>query len=308
MAHSRANPNGPVAAKERFDRLDKFVKTWCTVGMPGTKPFFQALWAIIRLQVVPVHLGGAGANRIRWEFDDAVFKESAGKDFMLDAIDVLKGVLGFEEVSSSKQSSNCPSHLPQPVHSRCRSQPLSAHRETNGLYASPIAMTTQVKRARATSDPFLDMPALSHSLPSASSQSSGATIPPSETPEDCPSSLTPHDQDGEDELLPPLRSEFVAEDPEDYLRIWTSPDLPNPELLSLLTVFPSFITRCAVPRFIVPLNARAADIEEGEEERGEGKEINFGTGSMWISSKPRGDGWRGDWWTRFVLWWRRLFC
>lgn len=77
MPHSRANPSGPVAAKERFDRLDKFVKTWCTMGMPGTKPFFQALWAILRLQVVPEPLGGAGANRIRWEFDDAVFKESA---------------------------------------------------------------------------------------------------------------------------------------------------------------------------------------------------------------------------------------
>ncbi|KAG1771743.1 hypothetical protein EDD22DRAFT_768861 [Suillus occidentalis] len=308
MPHSRANPSGPVAAKERFDRLDKFVKTWCTMGMPGTKPFFQALWAILRLQVVPEPLGGAGANRICWEFDDAVFKESAGKDFMLDAIDVLKGVLAFEEVPSSKHDSNCASHQPQPAHLRSRSQPLSAHREAIGSYASPIAMTTQVKRARASSDPFLDMPALSHSLPSASSQSSGATIPPSETPEDCPSSLTPHDQLGEDELLPPLRSEFIAEDPEDYLRIWTSPDLPNPELLSLLTVFPSFITRCALPRFPAPLNTRAADIEEGEEERAEGKEIHFGTGTMWISSKPRDDGWRGDWWTRFVLWWRRLFC
>jgi len=131
-------------------------------------------------------------------------------------------------------------------------------------------------------------------------------IPSSEIPEG-PISATPQNEDGEDELLPPLRSEFVAEDPEDYLRIWTSPDLPNPELLSLLTVFPAFITRRALPRFSVPPNARAADIEEGEE-RGEGKEIHFGTGSMWISSKPRSDGWQGDWWTRFVLWWRRLFC
>ncbi|KAG0701330.1 hypothetical protein DFH29DRAFT_570750 [Suillus ampliporus] len=309
MPHSRANPSGLVAKKERFDRLDKFVKTWCTMGMPGTKPFFQALWAIMRLQVVPEHLGGAGANRICWEFDDAVFKESAGKDFMLDAIDVLKGVLAFEEVSSSKHINNCASHQPQSAHLRCRSQPLSAQREANRSNASPIAMTTQAKRARATSDPFLDMPTLSHSIPSASSQSSGAaTIPPSETPEDCPSSVTPQEQDGEVELLPPLRSEFVTEDSEDYLRIWTSPDLPNPELLSLLTVFPSFITRRALPRFTVPLNSHAADIEEGEEERGEGKEIHFGTGSMWISSKPRGEGWRGDWWTRFVLWWRRLFC
>ena len=53
----------------------------------------QALWAIMRLQVVSEQLGGAGANRIDWELDDAVFKESAGKDFMLEAIDVLKGVI-----------------------------------------------------------------------------------------------------------------------------------------------------------------------------------------------------------------------
>ena len=167
-------------------------------------------------------------------------------------------------------------------------------------------MTTQAKRTRAPSDPFLDMPTLSHSLPSASSQSSGATIS-SDIPEACPTSAIPQDQDAEDELLPPLRSEAAVEDPEDYLRIWTSPDLANPELLCLLTVFPPFITRHALPRFLVPPNT-AADIEEAEGGRGEGKEIHFGTGPMWVSSLPRNDGWRGDWWTRFVLWWRRMFC
>lgn len=47
------------------------------MGMPGTKPFFESLWAIMRLQVLPETLGGAGPCRIRWEFDDAVFKEAA---------------------------------------------------------------------------------------------------------------------------------------------------------------------------------------------------------------------------------------
>lgn len=77
--------------------------------MPGPQPFFRALWALMRLQVVPESIGGAGGNRIEWEIDDAVFKESAyvletqnlkpnkltffsGKDFMLEATDVLKGV------------------------------------------------------------------------------------------------------------------------------------------------------------------------------------------------------------------------
>jgi hypothetical protein len=44
--------------------------------MPGTKPFFEGLWALMRLQVVPEHLGGAGGRRIFWEIDDAVFKEA----------------------------------------------------------------------------------------------------------------------------------------------------------------------------------------------------------------------------------------
>lgn len=71
------------------------MKSWCTVGMPGTKPFFEAcvtlmypftssiliskssLWAVFRLQVIPQKLGGAGRYRIDWEFDDAAFKEAA---------------------------------------------------------------------------------------------------------------------------------------------------------------------------------------------------------------------------------------
>lgn len=77
MPHSRANPSCPVARKERFNRLDRFVRTWCTMGMPGTKPFFEALWAVMRLQVLPEQIGGAGGNRVQWELDDAVFKEAA---------------------------------------------------------------------------------------------------------------------------------------------------------------------------------------------------------------------------------------
>lgn len=77
MPHSRADPTGPIARKERLERFDRFVRTWCTMGMPGTKPFFEALWAVMRLQVLPEQLGGAGRNKVRWELDDAVFKEAA---------------------------------------------------------------------------------------------------------------------------------------------------------------------------------------------------------------------------------------
>jgi hypothetical protein len=269
----------------------------------------------MRLQVLPEQLGGAGGNRIQWEFDDAVFTEAAGKDFMLEAIDVLKGVLAFEEVASAAATGGCCSYQPSTSHSRAKSQPLPSSNEGPSLKHSPITMTTHGKRMRAPSDPFSDMPALSHSIPSASSHSSGVTmpLPPSiaENVDDGVSPVTPPDQDAEEgELLPPLRSEFAMEGSDDnaHLRIWTAPDLVDPEYMSLLTVFPSFITRRPLPRFRLSLHPRAADIEEAEDERGEGKEIRCGTGTIWISSKQRSDGYKGGWWTRFVLWWRRLLC
>jgi hypothetical protein len=77
LASNRADPRGLMAQKERYLRFEKFVRSWCTMGMPGTKPFFEALWAVMRLQVVPKTLGGAGPSSIRWELDDAVFMEAA---------------------------------------------------------------------------------------------------------------------------------------------------------------------------------------------------------------------------------------
>lgn len=154
------------------------------------------------------------------------------------------------------------------------------------------------------------MPPLSHSLPSASSHSSSVTIPPPPSSTDTEDGALPRDPDAEEELqLAPLRSEVPSDESDDmYLRIWTTPDLPNPEYLSLLTVFPSFITRGSPPRFAVSSHPRVTDIEEGEDERGDGKEIRYGTGSMWVSAKQRNDSYKGGWWRRFILWWRRLFC
>ncbi|KIK27963.1 hypothetical protein PISMIDRAFT_27801 [Pisolithus microcarpus 441] len=305
MPHSRANPTSSEAKKERFARLDRFMRTWCTMGMPGTKPFFESLWAIMRLQVLPENLGGAGSYRIRWEFDDAVFKEAAGKDFMLEAIDVLKGVLAFEDVPSANSRSGFGYQSPSAHAFLSQYSPSGIN-----VSATPTAMSTETKRTRAPSDPFLDMPPLSHS---ASTQSSNTTTPhlPSGNEERAPPVIFNEqvDEDGEvPMLLPPLRSELDMEESEVHMRTWTAPDLSNPEYLSLLTVFPSFITRRPLPRFPVAKNPRVTDIEEGEDERGEGKEIRFGTGTMWVSSKHRSEGYRGHWWTRFVLWWRGLFC
>jgi hypothetical protein len=73
---SRADPTEGAAQKERYEAFEHFIRSWCTVGMPGTKPFFEGMWALMRLQVVPERLGGAGGRLIHWEIDDAVFKEA----------------------------------------------------------------------------------------------------------------------------------------------------------------------------------------------------------------------------------------
>jgi hypothetical protein len=251
----------------------------------------------------------------------------SGKDFMLEAIDFLKGVglsfsthstnikpfplqvLAFEEIPSAKRPSTSNSfgtyRNPPIIHSRSQSQPLSSDQAS-----LTIATTTQPKRARAPSDPFLDTPVLSRSSASSSSQSSGNTTAllttlTSDGGDEPPS---PVSQDGENPTTP-LRGDFLFDDSEEeYLRIWTSPDLCNPEYLNLLKIFPSFITRRPLPRFPAASSSRQPDIEEGDEEGVEGKQIRFGTGSMWVGSKQRSDGWEGGWWTRFILWWKKTFC
>ncbi|KAG6370653.1 hypothetical protein JVT61DRAFT_11137 [Boletus reticuloceps] len=312
MPHTRANPSGPMARKERFERL---------IGAVGGHAITSA----------PQQLGGAGATEFNGKLTMPSFKEAAyvpspsiwrclyglicsaslshsGKDFMLEAIDVLKGVLAFERCLPRVQGQPWfPSAIVLPFDGNSIS--ISTPSTSRAPKPSPISMATHSKRARAPSDPFLDMPALSHSLPSASSYSSGVTIPPpsiAENPEDGP---PPHDPDVEEELqLAPLRSDVPSEEDDVYLRIWTTPSLPNPEYLSLLTVFPSFVTRGSPPRFPISSHPRVTDIEEGEGEGEEGKEIRYGTGSMWVSAKRRRDGYKGGWWTRFTLWWRRVFC
>jgi len=112
-----------------------------------------------------------------------------------------------------------------------------------------------------------------------------------------------------DNVTPLLPSENAQADveEEEYMRVWTSPDIIDPEIPQLLKLFPSFVSRRALPRFTVLPTARPADIEEGECVY-EGQRVRFGTGSMWVSSRQRSDGWEGSWWARFVLRWRRLFC
>jgi len=291
--HARSNPHGSDAQKERYRRFERFVHSWCTLGMPGPQPFFQALWAVMRLQAVPEAIGGAGRHRIEWEFDDAVLKEAAGKDFMLEAIDILKGVLAFEEVPTSRTSST-PGDEEHPdaslIHSRSQSQPLfSEQKPTN---------TVQTKRGRAPSDPFLDTPMLSRSVGSSSSNATLLASDNSEEPLNPVLSLT-------EEIIRPRVEPPCDDSEEEYMRTWTSPDLTNPEYLNLVKVFPSHITRRTLPYFPTPKGP--SDLEAGLDDVAEGKQVRCGTGTLRVSSMQRSDGWDGGWWNRFVLWWRRLF-
>ncbi len=74
---NRQNPTSQLAKEERLDRIQKLINVWATSGNVGTRPFFEGLFAVLRLQGLPDNLGGAGDRRISWEVDDAVFKESA---------------------------------------------------------------------------------------------------------------------------------------------------------------------------------------------------------------------------------------
>lgn len=49
---------------------------YCLASTPGTHPFFEGLYGVLRLQSTGEASGGAGPWRIEWEVDDAVFLES----------------------------------------------------------------------------------------------------------------------------------------------------------------------------------------------------------------------------------------
>ena len=213
-------------------------------------------------------------------------------------------VLAFEETPSLKTSGSPYGHrkdssLPI-LHSRAVSQPLPSNQK-----AYEVTATVQPKRARAPSDPFLDAPP-SRSLGSSSQSPNTESLLSSSKPP-IEEIVNPAPRYGDTTMLPLQEEASYDDDDDQFLRTWTSPDLSNPEILQLLELFPSFVSRRPLPRFPVS-HSRHVDIEEGEDEGLEGRQIHFGTGSMWVSSKQRSDTWEGGWWTRFVMWWKRLFC
>jgi len=340
---ARASPRGREAASERCQRFTKFVENWCSPSFPGTSPFFDALWAVMSLQTLPVDLGGAGPRLLEWEIDDAVFQEAAGKNFMFDAIDVLKGVLAFEP-SMDEPLVAAGSEPLQPSQSQGQRVQI---RSTTTLPAPVPTPAPAAGRPRAASDPFIDAiddtPGLSHSVPStvSSPRHPSALLPEAPGSSYTSASLlhspaTPPTEleaaDAEPVYVPPahhpeeglgviLDGEIYGivddEGPEDTLRVWTAPDLTSHEYMALLAVFPSFVTSRKLPRLVAPPGNPArprlqtdddVDLEAGELVQVEPLSVRHGTGTIRLSERLRSPGWKSSWWRRFVSWWQHMFC
>jgi len=277
---ARANPHGPVARKERQDRFGAFVSTWCSPTIPGPLPFFQGLWALMRLQALSTRLGGAGQHLIEWELDDAVFRETAGKDFMLAALTVMKGVLGFHEYIR-------PSRSPSQSTSDLHGGGLARNSDPND-----VAAVTRDSIPSLQSDPFLDRDAERLSSASSKQVHNG------------------DNQRQQDLNMPLLQDSGYDKMDEQHLRIWVAPDLSNPELLSLLSLFPSSISRREVPLFKpTRTDVRKRDLEEGFDDGEEKGEVMCGSGRMWVGHTERSlSTMKGGFWDRFISWWRSIFC
>lgn len=231
---------------------------------------------------------------------------------MLEAIDILKGVgfshilsyftpliysltfqvLAFEEVPNTRASST-PGDEDHPdasfLHSRSQFYPLVSEQKGS--------ITVQTKRGRAPSDPFLDTP--SRSVGSSSIKRTSLLVSDN-SEEPLSPVLSPTEETGRPREEPPC-----DDSEEEYMRIWTSPDLSNLEYLNLVKVFPSHITRRTLPYFST--SKSPSDLEAGLDDAVEGKQVHCGTGTLRISSMQRSDGWDGGWWVRFVLWFKGSF-
>jgi hypothetical protein len=215
-------------------------------------------------------------------------------------------VLAFEEaaVYPSRSSGLSTSYMLTPTHARAQSHTMFSSTNSRPSKPPTICTTTYSKRPRAPSDPFLDVTP----LPSSQSPIVTSSMTLSDPASDQVDENTPH---ADDEVLgaEPARQDPFSEH-DSQMRVWTSPDMPNPEYISLLNVFPSSVTGRSLPRFpLSRLSNRKADIEEGELGSPEGVfTIRYGTGSISLSAQERSDGWQGSWWTRFIMWCRTLFC
>lgn len=84
------------ARKARREAFKAFLDTNCVKAVPGCHPFFRSLYAALWLQSIEPGRGGAGARRVEWEVDVAVFTEAGGGvAWTREAIEAMKGVSRF---------------------------------------------------------------------------------------------------------------------------------------------------------------------------------------------------------------------
>ncbi|GJN90986.1 hypothetical protein Rhopal_004000-T1 [Rhodotorula paludigena] len=330
----------PAARAYRRARVKEFVAAHCVKDMPGTHPFFRALWAALSMQAQ----GAAEARCIEWEVDVAVFAEAGGSpEWARDAVVLLKSVLGMSErvkkasyadslrtsLMGSSAASETSSVAGEPVIA-----PVIFERATVTAAGLPAQQRKEPPpvpphrgslnaRTRSGSDPFLDPtektarqhasapPHLAASAvsPLASPASPASPISPSAS---VPllSSTSPTTPDPRTPSSPVAH----ATPPAQY-RLFTLPSyLTNPELLTLCALFPDFIstpsTRSAARLPSRKAAQTPARLEAGEAhdlDGADGTTVRVGHGTLRLGTARRDAGWRGTWWERIVSWLRRLF-
>lgn len=291
---ARADPASPRARVDRYERTSHFVRTWAA-SSGGLEPFFRGLWSVLRVQSRPK--GGAGAKRVVWEVDDAVFLESGGPEFMHEAVTIMKGVLGFED------------------------QPLER---------APQLRRQQADRDRAGSDPFTDAkkrrppkPPMSRRARREMEEDEASALLAQAVPLPSPQLL---DIDEDEAAL----EEADLNKPR--FRLWMFPaHISDEEAEDLLALFPVFRTRGkkADARLPPPPKSKGEkDAELGRDPDAawlttevEGirvltpkveceetlRVLRSGTGRIWVGDLERDPGWIGSTWFRFKRWWKTLF-
>lgn len=305
---ARADPAGPRARAERFERAAHFVRTWGAAS-GGLEPFFRGLWSVIRVQSRPKR--GAGAKRVVWELDDAILLESGGPEFMHEAVTTMKGVLGFEE-----RALEAPPVLRR--YSGYSSSPSTPSTPTTPTTPTPgpgarAGAAQRDERDRSGSDPFTDK----------------KRPPPPPVPVSRRARLA-----AEAASLMPLDVDEAAAEEADLnkprFRLWVFPaHISDEEAEDLLALFPVFRTRGkkADARLPKPTGISEKTMEEGaagerwRQTQIEGQTLltpreecedalgvlRSGAGRMWAGEEQRVEGWGGGRWFRFKRWWRVLF-
>ncbi|GAA6054581.1 hypothetical protein JCM3770_000061 [Rhodotorula araucariae] len=325
-----------AARRYRRTRLREFIGANCTASMPGTHPFFKALFAALWVQAMDPRAGGAGERVVDWEVDMAVFTEAGGNEaWASEAIEALKGVLGMTErikepshtdsvrtsflgSSAASETSSVtggdpviapvmfehPASLPPcALGLKKEPPPVPPHRGSGSL------------RNRTGSDPFL------HPAEKAAreqKQTEVATpLPPSSPPPPSPdpftsflsasvpllASTSPLTPTTPPLPLPPPSSTVPTQH---QFRIFSLPSyLTNPELRAICRLFPSFIAAPTRGSARFPRVAgRKADIDV--EAATAPPNTKVGHGELRVGPARRDAGWRGTWWERLVLWLRAV--